>query len=148
MPRHVERGRLARREWFAEIDARHGLVEMRVHLHAFLGRTRGANQLIELFKHIAAFKSARAKARVLREDERVERVILERVLLGLQPDVRERIRRIVGVLQYEFSMERFRTGIQRRFKIVVGAILPVLRTGSAAARTKRIRRGQHKWCKN
>ena len=59
--------------------------------------------------------------------------VLERVLLDLEPDEAQRVRRVVGVAQRHLAAQRFAGGVERRREIVVGALLPVLRSGRAGA---------------
>ena len=52
---------------------------------------------------VAAVEPAAAESRLLREDERVERGVLERVLLDLEPDESQRVGRVVGVAESQLA---------------------------------------------
>ena len=107
------------------------------------------DDLVEAVDDVAALEVARAEARVGREDERVERAVLERVLLDLEPDEAQRVGRVVRVAQRHLAVQRLRRRIERAVEIVVGALLPVLRSGRARAAAidvagRKIERREHR----
>src|SRR6185295_14006529 len=92
---------------------------------------RRSRYLIEARKGQSTLEVQCAEPGVGWEDERVERTALERVLLGLDPDVPERVGRVVGIAQRHRSVHALRGGVDGRLELVIGALLPVAGTGSA-----------------
>ena len=142
---NVERGALPRRQRLGEEDLGHRLVVTRLHRHPTARRAglRPSGHLLHLVEDVAALEAARAEARVLRVDVGVERVRLEGVLLGLQPDVGERVRRVVGVAERHRRLDALGGGVERRGDVIVGAVLPVAHAGPAAAGAILVGRRQH-----
>ncbi len=88
VPRDVERRGLTRRQRGGQVDTGHGLVVPKRERLAHRFRRRAAH-LIEMFDDVSALEIQRPETRRRREDVRVERPRLERVLLGLEPDIAE-----------------------------------------------------------
>ncbi len=147
--RHFERRDLARRQRLSEIDFQHRLVVAACKCGtARCLASSGGHHLVELREVVPALEATRAETRVLREDERVERVVAESVLLGLQPDVAQRIGRIVRVAQRHLAAHRLGRRVERGRELVVGAILPIASAGRAAAGPHLVCRRQRERCED
>jgi len=130
MPRDVERRGLPWRERLGQVDLHHRAFDARFE-RGLRGRARARGDLVEVLDDVAALEAAGAEARLLREDERVERLVLEGVLLHLHPDEAEGVGRVVGVAESELASERGLRGVERCLEVVVSAVLPVFGAGRA-----------------
>ena len=123
VPRDVERRRLSRRERRGQVRFHDRAFDARLERNARALRALcRAGDLIEAVDEVTALEIARAEARLRREDVRVERPVLERVLLDLKPDEAQRVRRVVGVTKRHLAAQRFRGGVERAVEVIVGAL--------------------------
>ena len=120
----------ARRERRVEIDAHHRVVHL---------ADGGAAVDLEAGEVVAAAEAAHAPARLGGEERRPLAARTIQVLVELQPDEPQRVGRIVRVTNAHAAVDRARRGVERRGDGIVGALLPVVRTGLAAARAVRVR---------
>jgi hypothetical protein len=83
-----------------------------------------------------------AEPRVLPEHPVPAALVVEQVLIELQPHVAERVGRVVGVGDPLLAPNRARGCVERGANDIIGALLPVRRPRLAAAGADRRRRGQ------
>src|SRR6266536_3504098 len=142
----VERDGPSRRERPVQLGAQHRAVHRRVQrLDAGRGAPRGARpreHLAERFDRVAAHEARAREARVGGVDRGAAAVGAVDVLVHLQPQIAERVGRVVGVADRLAARDRVRRRVERRADHVVGALLPVAWPRLARAFAQQGRRRQ------
>ncbi len=103
------------------------------------GRGRGLRHLEDPY---ATFRTARPEPAPGIEDPGAPSLAVERVLLEVQPQVAEGIRRVVGVGNPLLAPDRAGRRVERGANDVVHPLLPVVGPRRAAAGADRVGRGQ------
>ncbi len=134
------------------------LGQVRFELRAFRQRMQGHSRStsalhsladeIEVIDLVAAVEAPPAESRLLRKDQRVQRVGLERVLLDLEPDEPQGVRRMVGIAKMHLARQRVACRIQRRADVIVSAVLPVAGARHPGGRSKLVSRRKPQWREN
>src|SRR5689334_4711276 len=132
VPGDVKRRRLPWRERLGQVDLHHRPFDARLE-GGLSGGAGAGGHLIEMLYNVTALEPSCAEAGLLREDERVERLVLEGILLHLHPDEAKAVGRVVRVAKAELAVQRRLRGVEGCLEVVVGAVLPILGTRSTGA---------------
>ena len=138
VPRHVERRRPSGASGSREVDPHHRPFEAGGERRR-LARGRHRPRPCARW-HRPPRTRARRSATACGKIRAIHRLVLERVLLHLEPDEGQRVGRVVGVPEGHRPMQDLCAGVERGVQVVVRAVLPVGVTGRTARRA--IHRGR------